>query len=91
MNISLLREYIAQPQNSAFPDASTTRSSTISDPVRVEIEAPLPSVVEAELQTIRSPKTSADIQMRTLNESGREVFEFLIQSPIQTIQIRAWR
>ncbi|KAJ7251646.1 hypothetical protein C8J57DRAFT_1238471 [Mycena rebaudengoi] len=57
--------------------ASTTRSITISDPARVKIEAPLPSVVEAEPQTIRSPQASADIKMCTLVE------KFL--SPMQTI------
>ncbi|KAJ7266196.1 hypothetical protein C8J57DRAFT_1229592 [Mycena rebaudengoi] len=80
VNISLLHEYIGQPQNSALPDASTTRLSTISGPVRVKIEVPLSSVVEAEPRTIRSPQASADIKIRTLHESGREVFELLSDS-----------
>jgi hypothetical protein len=52
----------------------------ISDPVRVKIEAPLPSVVKAEPQMIRLSQASADIKMRTLNESGREIFELLSDS-----------
>ncbi|KAJ7291881.1 hypothetical protein C8J57DRAFT_1588616 [Mycena rebaudengoi] len=80
VDIALLREYLGQPQNSAPPDAPTTRSSMISDPVRVKIEAPLPSVVKAEPQMIRLSQASADIKMRTLNESGREIFELLSDS-----------
>ncbi|KAJ6554046.1 hypothetical protein DFH09DRAFT_1318699 [Mycena vulgaris] len=45
VDIALLREYLGQPQDSALPDASTTRSPTISDPVRAEIKAPLPSLI----------------------------------------------
>jgi hypothetical protein len=52
----------------------------ISDPARVKIEGPLPSAVEAEPQTIKSPQASAHIKMRTLNESGREIFELLSDS-----------
>ncbi|KAJ6563092.1 hypothetical protein DFH09DRAFT_1364226 [Mycena vulgaris] len=86
VDIALLREYLRQPQISALLDASTTRSSTISDPVRAEIEAPLPSVapatllVKAEPQAIRLLQAFADIKMRALNESGREVFELLSDS-----------
>ncbi|KAJ6542456.1 hypothetical protein DFH09DRAFT_1282546 [Mycena vulgaris] len=73
IDIALLRKYLGQPQNSALLDASMT--------LRAEIEVPLPSVapatllVKGEPQAIRLPQASADIKMRALNDSGREVFE----------------
>ncbi|KAJ7835870.1 hypothetical protein B0H13DRAFT_1913361 [Mycena leptocephala] len=82
VDVAPLREYLGQPQTSESPDASFT----ISDPVRVKIEASVASVapvtplVKAEALAIRFSQASANIKMRTLHESGREVLELLSDS-----------
>ncbi|KAJ7229683.1 hypothetical protein B0H12DRAFT_1077400 [Mycena haematopus] len=88
VDIALLKEYLQQtgPEH-ASATRSSTRSSTVPDPVCVKIEAIPSSVptesavcVKTEPRVPSLPESSVDIKMRTLNENGREVFQLLSDS-----------
>ncbi|KAJ7929846.1 hypothetical protein B0H13DRAFT_1859329 [Mycena leptocephala] len=55
VDISLLREYLASTAPNASSDASSTRSFPPSDPVRVKIEAPLPSASNTSISVKWTP------------------------------------
>ncbi|KAJ7816577.1 hypothetical protein B0H14DRAFT_2602581 [Mycena olivaceomarginata] len=76
VDIGLFNEYRQRTGQDSGPNASTTRSSTGLDPVRLKIEATPSSGPAASIKTepeVTSLPSLSDIEMRTLNENGRGV------------------
>ncbi|KAJ6617802.1 hypothetical protein B0H10DRAFT_2434234 [Mycena sp. CBHHK59/15] len=85
-DMAALREFLQQQAQNSTTGASTTRASTITDTIRIKIEATPSSAVKAEPQIARVPPASAEIKMRTLNDGGREIFELLSDSDLEVIE-----
>ncbi|KAJ6615683.1 hypothetical protein B0H10DRAFT_1949699 [Mycena sp. CBHHK59/15] len=77
VDMAALCEFLQQQAQNSTTGASTTRASTITDTIRIKIEATPSSAVKAEPQIAR---------MRTLNNGGREIFELLSDSEPETDQ-----
>ncbi|KAJ6616934.1 hypothetical protein B0H10DRAFT_2387657 [Mycena sp. CBHHK59/15] len=86
VDMAALREFLQQQAQNSTTGASTTRASTITDTIRIKIEATPSSAVKAEPQIACVPPASAEIKMRTLNDGGREIFELLSDSEPETDQ-----
>ncbi|KAJ6543278.1 hypothetical protein DFH09DRAFT_1322276 [Mycena vulgaris] len=83
VDIVTLKQYLRRTGQNPGSDASTTRLSSFSDPIRVTIEATTPGpavLVKPELRVLSSLGSSVEIKMRALNEDGREMFELLSDS-----------
>ncbi|KAJ6590944.1 hypothetical protein DFH09DRAFT_1073718 [Mycena vulgaris] len=83
VDIVTLKQYLQCTGQNPGSDASTTRLSSFSDPIRVTIEATTPGpavLVKPEPRVLSSLGSSVEIKMRALNEDGREMFELLSDS-----------